>query len=231
MQPTGGAGAGGLSRFRSVPATWLETLLETEEEEQDVIIDPPKPIIGGSYLDPNLLLPPTPAAGIGRRQSSSPAEFLSEINNLHGHGYLSNFDDYLSSSFHGEAKPSTDPKFTTQLSGDQSALLDVEMDKLLEDSVPCRVRAKRGCATHPRSIAERVRRTRISDRIRKLQELVPNMDKVNPSDSFPLLSFNFIGFYGLRGLMCNGLTMQQTNTADMLEEAVDYVKFLQQQIQ
>ncbi|MBA0816352.1 hypothetical protein Gohar_001027 [Gossypium harknessii] len=52
------------------------------------------------------------------------------------------------------------------------------MEKLLEDSVPCRVRAKRGCATHPRSIAERVRRTRISDRIRKLQELVPNMDKV-----------------------------------------------------
>ncbi|KAL3652187.1 hypothetical protein CASFOL_001868 [Castilleja foliolosa] len=38
-------------------------------------------------------------------------------------------------------------------------------------------RAKRGCATHPRSIAERVRRTRISDRIRKLQDLVPNMDK------------------------------------------------------
>ena len=32
----------------------------------------------------------------------------------------------------------------------------MEMEKLLEDSVPCRVRAKRGCATHPRSIAERV---------------------------------------------------------------------------
>ncbi|KAK7404216.1 hypothetical protein VNO78_04907 [Psophocarpus tetragonolobus] len=62
------------------------------------------------------------------------------------------------------------------------------------------VRAKRGCATHPRSIAERVRRTRISDRIRKLQQLVPNMDK-------------------------------QTNTADMLDEAVAYVKFLQKQIE
>ncbi|KAL3637434.1 hypothetical protein CASFOL_018602 [Castilleja foliolosa] len=54
---------------------------------------------------------------------------------------------------------------------------DVEMEKLLEESVMCRTRAKRGCATHPRSIAERVRRTRISDRIRKLQDLVPNMDK------------------------------------------------------
>ncbi|KAJ1388577.1 Myc-type, basic helix-loop-helix [Sesbania bispinosa] len=77
---------------------------------------------------------------------------------------------------------------------------DIEIDKILEDSVPCRLRAKRGCATHPRSIAERVRRTRISDRIRKLQELVPNMDK-------------------------------QTNTADMLDEAVAYVKFLQNQIE
>lgn len=29
-------------------------------------------------------------------------------------------------------------------------------DKLSPDSIPCRTRAKRGCATHPRSIAERV---------------------------------------------------------------------------
>ncbi|KAI3791361.1 hypothetical protein L2E82_05128 [Cichorium intybus] len=74
------------------------------------------------------------------------------------------------------------------------------MDKLLQfqDSVPLRSRAKRGCATHPRSIAERVRRTRISERMRKLQELVPNMDK-------------------------------QTNTADMLDLAVDYIKELQKE--
>ncbi|KAG5517606.1 hypothetical protein RHGRI_038116 [Rhododendron griersonianum] len=54
------------------------------------------------------------------------------------------------------------------------------MENLLQfqDSVPCRIRAKRGFATHPRSIAERVRRTRISERMRKLQELVPNMDKI-----------------------------------------------------
>jgi hypothetical protein len=66
-----------------------------------------------------------------------------------------------------------------QMSGGISGMMDMNMDKIFEDSVPCRVRAKRGCATHPRSIAERVRRTRISDRIRRLQELVPNMDKVN----------------------------------------------------
>lgn len=64
---------------------------------------------------------------------------------------------------------------------------------------PYQSRAKRGCATHPRSVAERVRRTRISEKIRKLQELVPNMDK-------------------------------QLNTAEMLDEAVEYVKFLQQQV-
>ncbi|KAE8656674.1 Transcription factor bHLH81 [Hibiscus syriacus] len=68
-----------------------------------------------------------------------------------------------------------------------------------QNSVPCKIRAKRGCATHPRSIAERVRRTKISERMRKLQDLVPNMDK-------------------------------QTNTADMLDLAVDYIKDLQKQV-
>lgn len=46
-----------------------------------------------------------------------------------------------------------------------------------QDSVPCKMRAKRGCATHPRSIAERMRRTRISERMKKLQDLFPDMDK------------------------------------------------------
>lgn len=107
------------------------------------------------------------------------------------------------------------------------------MERLLQfqDTVPCKVRAKRGCATHPRSIAERVnlslfqncysliekdtfvlkilwkvkqewidlitiwililqvRRTRISERMRKLQDLVPNMDKVN------FLHFSDLSFY------------------------------------
>ncbi|KAJ6992471.1 hypothetical protein D5086_012258 [Populus alba] len=82
----------------------------------------------------------------------------------------------------------------------KTAMEMVAMEKFLhfQDSVPCKIRAKRGCATHPRSIAERVRRTRISERMRKLQELVPNMDK-------------------------------QTNTADMLDLAVVYIKDLQKQ--
>lgn len=67
-------------------------------------------------------------------------------------------------------------------------------------TVPMRTRAKRGCATHPRSIAERVRRTKISERMKRLQDLVPDMDK-------------------------------QTNTSDMLDETVEYVKSLQQKVQ
>jgi hypothetical protein len=90
-----------------------------------------------------------------------------------------------------------------------SEMAAIEKILQFQDAVPCKIRAKRGCATHPRSIAERVRatsivlafqslgclfcaeqsvdllltqvrRTKISERIRKLQELVPNMDKVLP---------------------------------------------------
>lgn len=154
------------------------------------------------------------------RQNSSPAEFLAQISSDAG-GYFSSYGipsslEYLSPSVDvsqsvkrgREGNSESSPrKLKSQLKGEPSGQLhgsggslDAEMEKLMDDLVPCKVRAKRGCATHPRSIAERVRRTRISDRIRKLQELVPNMDK-------------------------------QTNTADMLEEAVEYVKFLQRQIQ
>eukprot|EP00897_Mesotaenium_endlicherianum_P010719 jgi/Mesen1/9676/ME000680S09082 len=72
-----------------------------------------------------------------------------------------------------------------------------EMDN---DTVLCKTRAKRGCATHPRSIAERVRRTRISENMKRLQSLIPDLDK-------------------------------QANTADMLDEAVEYMKYLQHQVE
>ncbi|KAM3759478.1 hypothetical protein ACB098_01G123300 [Castanea mollissima] len=245
------SGGGGLARFRSAPATWLEALLEEEkpvaqkeegegnveeegeeeeEEEDEDEEDPLKPTqsltqLLASSADPSLLVFDSNIF----RQNSSPAEFFG---NSDSEAYFSNFglnpnppnynnyDSHSNSNtFHGGGGTGTkrsrelNHHFTAKfpshhhLKGEQSSggggvgsFIDMEMEKLLEDSVPCRVRAKRGCATHPRSIAERVRRTRISDRIRKLQELVPNMDK-------------------------------QTNTADMLEEAVEYVKLLQKQIQ
>ncbi|KAL3850095.1 hypothetical protein ACJIZ3_011977 [Penstemon smallii] len=66
------------------------------------------------------------------------------------------------------------------------------MEKLFQDSVPCRIRAKRGFATHPRSIAERVRRTKISERMRKLQELVPNMEKQTSTADMLDLAVDYI---------------------------------------
>ncbi|MCO5568406.1 hypothetical protein L7F22_022105 [Adiantum nelumboides] len=61
-----------------------------------------------------------------------------------------------------------------------------------------RVRARRGQATDPHSIAERLRRERIADRMKALQELVPNSNK--------------------------------TDKASMLDEIIEYVKFLQLQV-
>ncbi|XP_076947619.1 transcription factor bHLH130-like [Bidens hawaiensis] len=68
---------------------------------------------------------------------------------------------------------------THQLSLPTSSTELSAMENMLQfqDNVPLRSRAKRGCAAHPRSIAERERRTRISERMKKLQGLVPNMDK------------------------------------------------------
>ncbi|KAL1808499.1 transcription factor UNE12 [Daucus carota subsp. sativus] len=61
-----------------------------------------------------------------------------------------------------------------------------------------RVRARRGQATDPHSIAERLRRERIAERMRALQELVPSCNK--------------------------------SDKAAMLDEILDYVKFLRLQV-
>uniref|UniRef100_A0A0D9WW84 BHLH domain-containing protein n=1 Tax=Leersia perrieri TaxID=77586 RepID=A0A0D9WW84_9ORYZ len=61
-----------------------------------------------------------------------------------------------------------------------------------------KVRARRGQATDPHSIAERLRRERIAERMRALQDLVPNTNK--------------------------------TDRAAMLDEILDYVKFLRLQV-
>ncbi|XP_073110102.1 uncharacterized protein [Elaeis guineensis] len=65
-------------------------------------------------------------------------------------------------------------------------------------AVKPRVRARRGQATDPHSIAERLRREKIAERMKNLQELVPNSNK--------------------------------TDKASMLDEIIDYVKFLQLQV-
>ncbi|XP_006655874.1 bHLH transcription factor RHL1-like isoform X1 [Oryza brachyantha] len=65
-------------------------------------------------------------------------------------------------------------------------------------SVKPRTRARRGQATDPHSIAERLRREKISERMKNLQDLVPNSNKADKSS--------------------------------MLDEIIDYVKFLQLQV-
>ncbi|KAL5055832.1 hypothetical protein RYX36_036514 [Vicia faba] len=100
----------------------------------------------------------------------------------------------------GGQTPAAPLAHQTSLPNTTAELAAIEKFLQFSDSVPCKIRAKRGCATHPRSIAERVRRTKISERMRKLQDLVPNMDK-------------------------------QTNTSDMLDLAVEYIKDLQKQVE
>ncbi|CAN1168972.1 Transcription factor bHLH130 [Linum perenne] len=59
-------------------------------------------------------------------------------------------------------------------------------------AVPCKIRAKRGFATHPRSIAERVRRTKISERMRKLQDLFPKTDKQTSTSEMLDMAVDYI---------------------------------------
>ncbi|XP_042060662.1 transcription factor bHLH80-like isoform X2 [Salvia splendens] len=205
-EPTRGDG-GGLARYRSAPVTWLEALLESDEEQvlPDVVLDipkPPPPPNASSTAEVDLeLLESAGGGGFSNflRMNSSPAEFLSLLNSSEGLfsnlGIPADYElvpvnqgkrareaedlDGISPKKSPSSSSSTQVKREKrrQLQGSGGSF-DLDMENILEDSVMCRVRAKRGCATHPRSIAER-----------------------------------------------------QTNTADMLEEAVAYVKHLQKEIQ
>ncbi|KAG8491226.1 hypothetical protein CXB51_014397 [Gossypium anomalum] len=86
-----------------------------------------------------------------------------------------------------------------------------------------RVRARRGQATDPHSIAERLRRVRIAERMKALQELVPNANKVQ-FHFFMIRSFNGSGHRLSFG------QFHLTHKASMLDEIIDYVKFLQLQV-
>jgi hypothetical protein len=54
--------------------------------------------------------------------------------------------------------PSVQSRITHQFSLPKTSSEMASIEKFLQfqDAVPCKIRAKRGCATHPRSIAERV---------------------------------------------------------------------------
>lgn len=90
------------------------------------------------------------------------------------------------------------PNFTAQAAAGAAASASTGGGAAPAQPKQQRVRARRGQATDPHSIAERLRRERIAERMRSLQELVPNGNK--------------------------------TDKASMLDEIIDYVKFLQLQV-
>ncbi|XP_076937405.1 transcription factor bHLH130-like [Bidens hawaiensis] len=139
--------------------------------------------------------------------SSTPSGFLPQIpennNKLHDSKFSSfkrGSDGALKMPQNGETGNHTHTLVhhmsLPKTSSEMAAFLQFQQ----EPTVPLQTRAKRGFATHPRSIAERVRRTRISERIKKLQELFPDIDK-------------------------------NSNTADMLDMAVEFIKNLQKELQ
>ncbi|CAA0815555.1 Transcription factor UNE12 [Striga hermonthica] len=91
----------------------------------------------------------------------------------------------------------------TVIGGSRASSIKQEKVKTLQagpnpSTVRPKIRARRGQATDPHSIAERLRRERIAERVRALQELVPSINK--------------------------------TDRAVMVDEIVDYVKFLRLQV-
>ncbi|WJX31010.1 hypothetical protein P8452_19492 [Trifolium repens] len=108
-------------------------------------------------------------------------------------------DEIMFSTSNGLASQETDFCYqnlglTHHLSLPSSSTKISSMDKFLQvqGTVPCKIRAKRGFATHPRSIAERVRRTRISERIKKLESLFPKSDKQTSTADMLDLAVDYI---------------------------------------
>lgn len=96
----GGLSRGGLARFRSAPATWLEALLEDEEEDplkpnqcltQLLTENSPAPSTRSSLPFASPLADPGGSFDGGfLRQNSSPADLLGNSSGL-SEGYFSNF--------------------------------------------------------------------------------------------------------------------------------------------
>ncbi|PSS33818.1 Transcription factor like [Actinidia chinensis var. chinensis] len=113
------------------------------------------------------------------RESVNMASLFPAFEHLQPHSLRQNVPQ-VHQAFHGQPIPST----------------TVSVPQL--PAIRPRVRARRGQATDPHSIAERLRRERIAERMKALQELVPSCNK--------------------------------SDRAAMLDEIIDYVKFLRLQV-
>ncbi|XP_042463324.1 transcription factor bHLH130-like isoform X2 [Zingiber officinale] len=172
----------GLERFQSVPSSFLGEICG-----EFLAVRPEIDTMFPRFSAPNF--PENFSSGGGHSRPPTLSEILiphhkvafpsSPLTMFH-----SNADNgcaaISSSSFRNKELPpiSCPPRQNSQMSQISETQMSLPKNfKQFQDAVPCRVRAKRGFATHPRSVAERVRRSKISERMKKLQELVPNMDK------------------------------------------------------
>ncbi|CAK9865454.1 unnamed protein product [Sphagnum jensenii] len=213
-------GRDNLLRQSSLPADWLTVLHDSIDETIDLssqfpsITSPEESLSGATSeetgagasgkssiysRDDSFLVSDTISGGLW----SSPTSPVSLIGGKRLHGVLGETTVDTAVSGKGSLRGRLGEPGTLIRHSSLPATINRPTSPVFDDlddiSVPYQTRAKRGCATHPRSIAERVRRTKISERMKRLQDLVPNMDK-------------------------------QTNTSDMLDEAVEYVKQLQRQV-
>ncbi|XP_072976525.1 transcription factor PHYTOCHROME INTERACTING FACTOR-LIKE 15-like isoform X2 [Typha angustifolia] len=118
--------------------------------------------------------------------------------------------------------------------GDESSSYQSED---LEDELACKRKrtasrgtgAKRSRAAEVHNMSERRRRDRINEKMRALQELIPNCNKVYSFllllSIFAIAEGEIISFYN------SSSHLLKTDKASMLEEAIEYLKTLQLQVQ
>ncbi|CAI8614042.1 unnamed protein product [Vicia faba] len=141
---------------------------------------------GGLTLSMNIL-----KNQIGFSQSSSSLGILSHNSKMRsdGHKFLYGYNDQnveVGNQVNTLSHHMSLPRKSSEM------FVMENLHQFPDSSVPSSIRAKRGCATHPRSVAERVRRTRISEGMKKLQELVPNTDKQTCTSEMLELAVTYI---------------------------------------
>ncbi|PIA28041.1 hypothetical protein AQUCO_07300015v1 [Aquilegia coerulea] len=171
-----GSGSGsGLARFKSAPVSWFDSLLQEDDEVLPLQLPQTQCVSQAPNLRNSNIYDPTnlfDTSSTFTRNNSSPPELLANLtspspNLASDDGVASNYDilSFLDIPTTGKLERESDSSHESQLKKEHSdSFSDMDMEKLFQDSVPCRVRAKRGCATHPRSIAERNRVMRFWER-------------------------------------------------------------------
>ncbi|GFY85017.1 basic helix-loop-helix (bHLH) DNA-binding superfamily protein [Actinidia rufa] len=150
------------------------------------------------------------------RESVNMASLFPAFEHLQPHSLRQNVPQ-VHQAFHGQPIPST----------------TVSVPQL--PAIRPRVRARRGQATDPHSIAERLRRERIAERMKALQELVPSCNKQSKylecvwhcqGVSLIVLTITLPVAFCQILMHIGGLV----DRAAMLDEIIDYVKFLRLQV-